>query len=316
MHIELKLLGGFEVRVQGRLIAAPAWNHRHPRQLLQMLALQPRQRLDRERALAALWPDSSEKAAANRLHHTLHALRSIFSAAGVNKSESVVGLQAGAIGLRSAHTFELDLCEFRRCIVEARGSASPSQARAWLRQALSVHGGEVLAGQAHEDWLAPCREQCHNELLWVLERLAAQERQAGETETALLLYQRLIDQEPANELAHRALMELYEASEHPERALRQYAACQRSLARELDVEPSPATQRLFRIILAKIRRRLPLAPSRDESPPCHEALSPALPLLAREQRASTCTQHGTQAGCTSSRPPRSASVFVSSAVAA
>jgi DNA-binding SARP family transcriptional activator len=287
MHIELKLLGGFEARVQGRLIAASAWNHRHPRQLLQMLALQPRQRLDRERVLAVLWPDSSEKAAANRLHHTLHALRAIFIAAGVAKGQPVLELQAGAIGLGSAHTFETDLHVFRRCIAEARGSASSSQTQAWLRQALALHGGELLAGQAHDDWLVPCRNECRNELQWLLECLAAQERRAGNSDAAMLLYRRLIDEEPANELAHRALMELYDAGEHPERALRQYAACQRSLACELDVEPSPATQRLFRSILAKIRRRSP-----------------------------ACTPPGIQAGHTPSRPTRSASVFIGNAVAA
>jgi DNA-binding SARP family transcriptional activator len=283
MHIELKLLGGFEVRVQGRLIAASAWNHRHPRQLLQMLALQPRQRLDRERALVALWPDSGEKAAANRLHHTLHLLRATFAAAGVDKAEPVLELQAGAIGLGSAHTFELDLCAFRRCIAEARGSASPSQAQVWLRRALSLHGGELLAGQAHDDWLAPGRDECRNELQWLLERLAAQERQAGDTDAALLLYQRLIEHEPANELAHRALMELYDDGGHPERALQQYDACRHRLARDLDVEPSPATQGLFEGILARTKRRPAPAAVRDEPALCYLASPQALPLFGREQ---------------------------------
>jgi DNA-binding SARP family transcriptional activator len=57
VRVEIDLLGGFDVRVDGRGVPADTWRQRRgAAALVKLLALAPRRRLTRDRVLAALWP--------------------------------------------------------------------------------------------------------------------------------------------------------------------------------------------------------------------------------------------------------------------
>jgi DNA-binding SARP family transcriptional activator len=281
--IDVLLFGGFEVRVDGQAISNAQWKLRHPRQLFQMLLLEP-DGLPRERALSVLWPDTDPSAAANRLHHSLHLVRGIFVAAGLPKSEPVALLQADTVRLNPVHALKVDTRRFAQYVARARVAAEPAIAEAALQQALALYRGELAQGCPVDEWLSSQRETCRLEFAWALDRLAELKRKGGDAEAAIGLYQQLVDIDPGNELAHRSLMELYAAADHPERAIHQYSVCKRLLRHELDVEPSPATQALLQRILsapasAKLRSTVPLPPAqrwRCQSVPY------ALPLLGRD----------------------------------
>ncbi len=287
MRIDIDLLGGFEVRVEGRALAPDTWKLRHPRQLLQMLALQPGHRVRRDQVCEYLWPDASVEAADNRLHHTIHVLRNSLARAGVPKESPLLTLQTDEVSLNPELHFLVDVLRFDALVETARTRPLDPQLSDRLATAIALYRGEVLAGSPHQDWLGPHREQCRLEFIWLLDRRAALHREAGEVGQAIVVYQRLVDTEPDNEGAHRALMELFDASGHPERALHQYAACKRVLQRELDAEPSPLTQAVHDRIVAAAKRgrsseaRSAIAPiasgPRRYRPPPH-----AIPLIGRE----------------------------------
>ena len=69
---------------------------------------------------------------------------------------------------------------------------------------------------------------------------------ARATETA----RELVDLDPLNEGAHRALMTAYAAAGRTGHALRQYLECRRALIDELGIEPAESTARLQARILA------------------------------------------------------------------
>jgi DNA-binding SARP family transcriptional activator/predicted ATPase len=281
--IEAALLGGFEVRVDGEPIANTQWKLRHPRQLFQMLLLEP-DGLPREQVLSVLWPDTDPSASANRLHHTLHLVRGVFVAAGLSKSEPVVLLQADTVQLNPLHALTVDVRSFSRCVARARVAADATQAEAALQHALALYRGELAQGCPVDEWLSGRRETCRVEFAWVLDRLADVKHKAGDAEAAIALYQQLVDIDPGNELAHRSLMELYAATDHPERAIHQYSVCKRLLRHELDVEPSPATQ----AVLQRILSAPPAAPARSvpASMPAqrwrYRPVPYAVPLLGRD----------------------------------
>lgn len=284
--IDATLLGGFEVRVDGQLIANVQWKLRHPRQLFQMLLLEP-DGLSREQVLSVLWPDTDPTAAANRLHHTLHLVRGIFVGAGLSKAAPVALLEADTVRLNPIHAVDVDVRSFSRCVAGARGlanTAGTTSTEAALQQALALYRGELAQGCPVDEWLSGRREGLRVEFAWVLDRLAEHKRKAGDDEAAIGLYQRLVDTDPGNELAHRSLMELYAATDHPERAIHQYSVCKRLLRHELDVEPSPATQ----AVLQRILSTPPAAPVRGALPPSaptrwrYQPVPYAVPLLGRD----------------------------------
>jgi predicted ATPase/DNA-binding SARP family transcriptional activator len=277
MRITIRLLGQFEVAVGGERVNGNAWRLRHPRELLQMLCLSSGGRVSRDEVLERLWPRATMEAAANRLYHTLHSLRGIFSAVGVGTHQPVLLLSGGVIQLTEQHDFEIDCHAFRASVALARAAVGDERVRA-LQSAVDAYTGELLAGQPCEDWIVQPREMLRHEYVWALDQLAAAQRADGQLQLAIGSYQRLIEAEPANELAHRALMELFDSTGHPERAVYQYTACKRYLQRDLDAEPSPATQALLKHVVERSRRQ------RDEG-----VLAPSVgshgPVRVRRYRA-------------------------------
>ncbi len=286
MQIELSLLGPFRVRVAQAELAASVWKLRHPRMLLQMLALAPGHELHRDLVLERLWPRADVEAASNRLYHTLHLLRGIFAKAGVPKCEPVVEFQGGQMALNPVHEFVVDVRRFGELIQQARCADAAAQAP--LSQAIELYRGELLGASPYEDWLVAQREECRLACGWALDRLAALRRSAGQPEQAVALYQKLVQIEPANELAHRALMQLFEEAGHPERAVYQYTACKRYLQRDLDAEPSPQTQALLERIVAQSRQsKAQAAPPVQPVRMRYSAPPHAIALLGREADLAT-----------------------------
>jgi predicted ATPase/DNA-binding SARP family transcriptional activator len=291
MQIALSLLGAFEARADSRVLEGGVWKLKHPRLLLQMLALASGHELYRDQVLDRLWPNADAQAGSNRLYHSLHVLRAIFTEAGVAKAEPVVVFEGGRLALSPAHAFDIDVQRFHALIEQARRPSGADGARAQqqqlLEQALALHRGELLGTQPCEDWWAAQREACRLAHVWALERLAGLYRSAGQAEQSQALYQQLVQAEPSNELGHRALMELFEASGHPERAVYQYTACKRYLQRDLDAQPSPQTQTLVQRIMAAARQRQPKDAAAPLQRPRYAAPPQAIALLGRQAELAT-----------------------------
>ena len=73
--VELVLLGGFAVRVDGVVVDPSHWRRRPAANLVKLLALAPDRRLHREQVVDALWPDAALSDAAPRLHKAAHFAR-------------------------------------------------------------------------------------------------------------------------------------------------------------------------------------------------------------------------------------------------
>src|SRR5690606_6277430 len=72
--LEARLLGPFEVRVEGRALDAATWSYAKPKELLAWLLLNPAGG-SRDEVGRALWPDASPAQVKNSFHVTVHHLR-------------------------------------------------------------------------------------------------------------------------------------------------------------------------------------------------------------------------------------------------
>jgi DNA-binding SARP family transcriptional activator len=265
MRINLKLLGLFEVTVNGTRIPDTAWKLRHPRQLLQILATRPGLKVNRDQLIEFLWPKLDQHAANNRLYHTIHTLRKIFQRCDAPESAPIVLLQAGELSLNPVHCITVDSVEHLSIISKARSENDKSRVQKLLEQAIKNYQGDLLANNLYEDWLGQHREECKLSFIWALDELARITHLHGNPHNSIALYQKLVDVEPVNELAHRKLMELYVTTQHPERALQQYSICRRYLQRDLDVEPTPETTALAKRIAIAFKKKPVPADSHAQS---------------------------------------------------
>jgi predicted ATPase/DNA-binding SARP family transcriptional activator/Tfp pilus assembly protein PilF len=247
----VKLLGDFQVSHgdvalkdlgSGRLQSLLAFL------LLHRAAPQPRSQI-----AFAFWPDSSEAHAHLSLRKTLHLLRRVLPDA---ESRLLVGNTT--IQWRSEAPLVVDVADFEAALARASQSASPSQARVALQEAVQHYGGDLLPG-CYDEWVIPERERLREAFLQGLERLISIFEHDGQYAEAITYAQRLLRHDPLREESYRQLMRLYAANGDRPAAIRVYNRCVTLLQRELGVEPGPATQELYTDLL-----------------PTHEALHPII----------------------------------------
>jgi DNA-binding SARP family transcriptional activator len=226
MGVEIRLLGGFDVAVDGISTPPEGWRRRQAAALVKLLALAPQRTLHRERVIDALWPDLSVEEAAPRLHKAAHYAR---KALGCDR-----GLLLGgeAVALFPDSDVGIDVHRFDALAAQAVATADKDVAHA----ALAEYGGELLPGDIYEPWTTDERERLrlrHAELLRSAER-----------------WEELLVDDPADEDAHLALMRRYAAQGDRRLALRQFERMDGALRRELGVGPPTAAVALRDQLLA------------------------------------------------------------------
>ena len=76
--VGIRLLGGFEATVGGRLVPG-AWRLRKARTLVKLLVLADGHRMHRESLVALLWPDRETAFGINNLHQALYVARRVLA---------------------------------------------------------------------------------------------------------------------------------------------------------------------------------------------------------------------------------------------
>jgi DNA-binding SARP family transcriptional activator len=213
VSIEIKLLGGFEVRRDGRAVPASAWTRRHAAALVKLLALTPGRRLHREQVIDALWPDLALDETAPRLHKAAYFAR---KAAG----DDAIVLRGESVALFPDLPVAVDVALFEA----AAGEALRVGDEALLRAACERCTGDLLPEDPYEEWTDAPRQRIRQRRTDLLRRLRR--------------WDDLVQLDPTDEEAHLGLMRALIARGDRHGALRQFERLDRALAGELGVAPS------------------------------------------------------------------------------
>ena len=134
--VRIRLLGGFEVTVADRPVAADAWRLRKAKTLVKLLALARGHRLHREALVAVLWPERDGASATNNLHQALYVARRVLagsSSALCCLRDDVVLLSEGAMPWLDTEAFDA-ACRRARQTREPQG----------YRTAAELYRGDLL----------------------------------------------------------------------------------------------------------------------------------------------------------------------------
>src|SRR6185312_7362939 len=201
-RVDLELLGGFDVRVDGVPVPETAWTNGRARDLVKLLALAPGHRLPRDRVLEALWPQLGVDAWLANLHKAAHHARRALGSGGA------VVLRGGLVLLAPEAAIETDVERFE-------ASGDPEH-----------YAGDLLPDDPYASWADEPRRLLHAGFLDAL-------RRAGR-------WERLAREEPADEPAQRAVMRARFAAGDRAGALRAFAALSDALG-ALGIRPSVET---------------------------------------------------------------------------
>ena len=159
--VEVRLLGGFGLVVDGKPVPTGSWRLRKARDVVKILALAPGHRRHRDEVIEALWPERDTDSGLNNLHQALHiARRGLAGDTASGSATSGSGTRsAGRARLRVRDEWvalcpdelvRVDVEEFEAAAAAAEGSPDPAAVQA----ALSLYPGELLPEDRYEDWAA------------------------------------------------------------------------------------------------------------------------------------------------------------------
>lgn len=201
-EVEVLLLGGFEVRVDGEPVRASAWTQARARDLVKLLALAPGHRLLRDQVVEALWPQLDAEAGAANLYKAAHHARR-----AIGPADAVV-LRSGEVLLAPDVRVETDVERF-----EAKGDPG-------------LYPGELLPQDRYAEWSEEPRARLRASYLEALRALGR--------------WEELADEEPADEAAQLAVMRARLAAGNRRGALEAFERLETALG-ELGMRPSMAT---------------------------------------------------------------------------
>jgi DNA-binding SARP family transcriptional activator len=227
-RLRLSLQRHFEVELDDGLVPVPHSSQR----LVAFLAINEGP-LPRDVVAAELWSDATGDRAAAALRTALWRL-------GSAMSRSLVVAGRGRLALRADVDVDFRATAQRaQAIIRDRGRAAARHDLATLRMA-----GDLLPDW-YDDWVILERERFRQLRIDALETLCTALSADGHYASAIEAGLAALAAEPLREQSHRVLIAAHLAAGNPGEALRQYGILRRLLARELGVEPSPATDRLL-----------------------------------------------------------------------
>lgn len=220
-RVELQILGNFSLTIDGHPITG-RWATRRASELVQLLALAPGYRLVRDQAVEALWPAlSAEAGMANLRKAAFHARRTL-------GDDRAIVLRQQQVMLYPDADLSCDLKEFLVAADEALQRRDPVAAAA----AAARYSGPLLPAARYADWAEEPRRQAADRYLEVL-------RLCNRSDLVL-------EQDPSDEEACRAVMESALASGHRHRAVAAYQRHREALVEDLGIEPEATVKTLYR----------------------------------------------------------------------
>ena len=222
----LRLLGGFELVVDGRRFHLP----RAEQRLLACLALAERPQ-PRSRLAGRLWPEAAEPRALARLRTSLWRLR--------QPGQLLLDGTADEIGLGEAVVVDVhDLTDLARRFLDEPTADDDA------RFAELADAGELLP-EWDDEWVAPNRERFRQIRLHALESLGERLAEEGRYGRAVEVSLAVVADDPLRESAQRVLIRIYVAEGNVHEAVARYRAYRVTMREELGLEPSPQMEALI-----------------------------------------------------------------------
>ena len=246
-RLRVQTLNGFQVWRGNEPILANGWRREKSRQLFQLLLTYRHAPLDRDQICEHLWPEADRSTAQRNFKITLNTLYQTLEPEREPGSDSAFILREGTTyGLRPGADIWLDAEQFSDAVHRTASNPTPDL----LQFAVGLYTGEYLPDTLYETWAAEERERLSALFLenadLLVESLIREERYAE----AIDLSQRILTQDNCWERAYRHLMLAYDRLGDRGQVGRTYQKCVQTLRDELDVAPSPETEKLYASLTA------------------------------------------------------------------
>ena len=264
------LFGVLRLYSDGQAVSLPP----QPAAVCAFLILNRQRRITREELQALFWPDAEPAKAQERLRRALYLLRR-----ALEPHDELIAAEGTELAIAPDAAVWIDAEEFERLLLEAYRTEAPD--RALLERAVVLYKDDLLK-DIYADWALLEREHGRQRLLIALRHLISLCQSDGDWPAVLTYAYQLLELDPLQEVAHRALMTAHAATGDRSAALRVYQQCVKALEEDLGADPLPETTALYEAIRAgKLVSAMPVTPP-TPPPPAAGAELQQVPLVGRE----------------------------------
>lgn len=281
MKIEMRLLGCFSVRGDGREIPPAAFGGRLARSLVKILATRRGRFVPNDVLAEALWPERMPADTDGNLSVLVNRARRALG------DPTLIATGPRGYSFVTGDRCTIDAEQFMACARATRqhlAAGETARALSEARAALRLWSGEPLADEAYEDWAQEYRSRLLRARLQVLEQGAEAALALGETVEAVELAELAVAREPLREAGHLLRVRALAASGDTAGALEAFDQFRRRLAEALGLDPSHEAMSLqARILRGEIRSPI-RAPIASVSPvPAAVSTFDHLPFVGRQE---------------------------------
>ncbi len=248
---DIKCFGSFQVLAQGREV--DGWTIQKARELLAYLVARGGTRVTREEAADALWPDEPADRVGHLLSNAAYYVRRTLKESTPSPNGRFLTLKEQRYQLQSG-IFRVDLDAFDAHLRRAE-TLQGADALVEYDRALAIYRGDFLGNEPYE-WADAYRRDYQRRVIAAAHDAGRLALDCRDVKKAIEFYQTILDRDPIDEEAARAIMRSHAKLGDTNAVRRMYKALQESLRRELEdekAEPLPETIGLFRELTAQSR---------------------------------------------------------------
>ncbi len=207
-RVAVRVLGGFSVQVDGRVVALTAWRSRQARTLVKILASRRGRPTTRAQICELLWPDDDPARTSHRLSVLLAAVRGVLDPARAWPGDRYVASDLTGIRLDLRHVAvdAENLLRDAEHAAELMEAGEVARAAEILASVDEQFRGEAFEEDLYEEWADPLREEVRAAWLRSLRRLATLRARQDRVEDAQGLLVRLLAVDPYDEQVHAMLV--------------------------------------------------------------------------------------------------------------
>ncbi|MGW1944320.1 ATP-binding protein [Streptomyces sp. NPDC001939] len=255
--LRLHLFSGFAATRDNGPALAERWTRPSAQTLVKLLAVVPDHQLHREQAMDICWPEADQQSATGSLRVALHAARRALEPELAPRASSSYLISDGALLRLDPATVRIDADEAETAARAALASGDAGD----LAAALTMFTGELLPEDRYANWAQARRDHLVALREEVQLALAAAHMAQGSHAEAVAVAEQVLAASPAEELAHRIVIDACLRQGLRRRAVHQYHVCRAALDAELGVRPGPETERLHRKALTAGPAAAPAGPT-------------------------------------------------------
>jgi ATP/maltotriose-dependent transcriptional regulator MalT/two-component SAPR family response regulator len=237
--VDLKIyaFGNPRVVLNGQVVQ---WVVTKSRDLLYFLLQNP-EGLTRDQIGAQFWPEHSPEKLESAFRSTIYRLRR-------DLARDCVVYEDGLYRFNRSYPYSYDVELFELNLRRVEMMQEEDQQVLLLEGALDLYRGNYLQ-TVYEDWCNLEREHLRVQYQSILEKLALYYARHENHPRVIELFQRLLQEDPYREAAHRELMRCYYLAGDRPSALRQFKTCSDLFGKELGLHLSPETQAVYQQII-------------------------------------------------------------------